>query len=54
MPCRCSKKPCSNGEKHDVQDFEEMYEVCKEKYIEWKASKELAMGTLSKQVIKNN
>lgn len=46
---RCSKKPCSNGEKHDVQDFEEMYEVCKEKYIEWKASKELAMGTLSKQ-----
>ena len=47
---RCSKKSCGSNDRHDVYDFEEIYESCKHKYLGWKEGKETTLGTLSKQV----
>lgn len=47
---RCSKKPCEDQECHEVVDFEEMYDSCREKSSKWIKGKELLMEKLSVQV----
>ncbi|XP_067931377.1 uncharacterized protein [Watersipora subatra] len=46
---KCSKKPCGDEDKHEIIDFEDMYESCKQKYMEWKGGKESALSTLTRQ-----
>ncbi|XP_067930323.1 uncharacterized protein [Watersipora subatra] len=46
---RCSKRECKTNERHELYDFEDMYEKCKTKYYGWKGGKQSAIGILSQR-----
>lgn len=47
---RCSKKPCGDEAQHQSEDFEEMYELCTNKYKEYLDGKNSAVSGLTQQV----
>ncbi|KAF6040684.1 hypothetical protein EB796_001013 [Bugula neritina] len=46
---RCSKKPCGDEAQHQSEDFEEMYELCTNKYKEYLDGKNSAVSGLTQQ-----